>query len=203
MKNVIIEIVIPLEEGAQMARNFSDLQKSKTARELNIFCKEVAEEYAWTADTMGCLMETHNLTKSGVKKVLAHAVVHCLVDDRTVSEMAKKASQNQSGYSSGFSSQRNYDKLRRERREESKKFVMELMSTVTSTDDFMDFHGIRGYDQLSKILWEALTLSGEFSTGAVQQVLLKLLTKEMAAHELQGLLKLFDGILQERVKPIW
>lgn len=188
-----------------MASNFSDLKESKTAHELNTFCKEVAEQYAWTADTISCLMEKHDLTKSGVKNVLAHAVVHCLVDDRTVSKMSQKASGNQSGYSSGFSSKRKYDKLRIERREESKKFVRELMETVTSIDDFMEFHGITGrdYDQLSSILWEALTLSGEFSTGAVQQVLLKLLTKEMTAYKLQGLLKLFDAILQERAKPYW
>ena len=188
-----------------MARNFSDLQKSKTARELNSFCKEVAENYAWTADTIGCLMEKHDLTKRGVNRALAYAVVHYLVDDRTVSEMAKKASENQSGHSSGFSSQRKYEKLRRERREESIKFVKELMDCVISTDDFMELRGITGrdYDQLSSILWEALTLSGEFSTGEVQQVLLKLLTREMTAHKLQGLLKHFDAILQERAKPYW
>ena len=188
-----------------MARNFSDLQKSKTARGLNNFCKEVAEDYAWTADTIGCLMEKHDLTERGVNRALAYAVVHYLVDDRTVSEMAKKASENQSGHSSGFSSQRKYEKLRRERREESIKFVKELMDCVISTDDFMELRGITGrdYDQLSSILWEALTLSGEFSTGAVQQVLLKLLTREMTAHALQGLLKHFDAILQERAKPYW
>ena len=79
------------------------------------------------------------------------------------------------------------------------------MDCVISTDDFMELRGITGrdYDQLSSILWEALTLSGEFSTGAVQQVLLKLLTREMTAHALQGLLKHFDAILQERAKPYW
>lgn len=201
-KNGIIAIVIPLEEGVQMARNFTEVKRSKSLHELNSFCKEVAEEYAWTADTIGCLMEKYNLTKSGANKVIAHAVVYCLVDDKTVSKMADKASENQSGHSSGRSSRRNYEKLRRERKKESIKFVKELMATVISTDDFMEFHGITrsGYNQLSKILWEALTLSEEFSVDAVQQVLLKLLTREMTAHELQGLLKLFDAILQERAK---
>ena len=102
-----------------MARNFSDLQKSKTTRELNNFCKEVAENYAWTADTIGYLMEKHDLTKRGAHRTLAYAVVHYLVDDKTVSKMANKASQNQRGYSSGSSSDRKYGELREERRKES------------------------------------------------------------------------------------
>lgn len=188
-----------------MARNFNDLQKSKTAHELNSFCKEVAEDYVWTSKTIEGLMKKHDLTKRGVNRVLAYAVVHYLVDDKTVSKMAKKASDNQSGHSRGISSYRKYEKLRRERKEESIKFAKELMDCVISTDDFMELHGITGrdYDQLSSILWEALTLSGEFSAGAVQQVLLKLITREMTAHELQGLLKLFDAILQERAKTYW
>lgn len=100
-------------------RTFQELKESKSTREFNKFCMKVAKRYANPNDLVSkrVISEEYSITESCCSKVLDYAVTHWLVSEKEINYMMKRAVSNQqaNSTSSGFSSERHYSALRKER----------------------------------------------------------------------------------------
>lgn len=112
-------------------RNFSQLQKSMTARELNSFAKRIAMEYAYS-DVYKATMyftDKYNISRSCYGRVKDYAVTHFLVSDDTIKKMIEKAQANQKRHSktAGGTTIKHYDELMAERRKYALEIVKEYI----------------------------------------------------------------------------
>ncbi len=107
-------------------RTFTQLKKSMTLRQFNLFCRDIANEYAFSGLFLARthFTTTYNITESCYQKIKDYAVTHYLISDYGVDLMESKSVGNQarSARVEGWSSNKHYAKLREER----KKFVFEI-----------------------------------------------------------------------------
>lgn len=107
-------------------RTFTQLKKSMTLRQFNLFCRDIANEYAFSGlfKARTYFTENYNITESCYQKIKDYAVTHFLVSDYVVDCMESKSAGNQarSAGVEGKSSNKHYDELRAERN----KFIFEL-----------------------------------------------------------------------------
>ena len=160
-----------------MARNFTQLKKSKTSRELNELCAEIATEYAISNDdhAESWFVEEYDISRSCYYKAKDYAVVRYLVTDEIVNYMRLKSMANQERNCSygGRSTVQKYNKLLDDRKKYCVSKAREIARTIHPISFLLEVDGIT-IEMLYRILQEAFS-SGYLSFEEWKNIQIKLL----------------------------
>lgn len=137
-------------------RSFKDISRTMSTKELDNFCKRIAESYANSDSRFArsYYTEYENISISCFYKVLDRAIMLNLVSEKTVDKMEKKAMANQASHAegAGMTSREKYVALRKKRNEYiiflySDEEIRELATDFAnhpevSKKDFSDKYGV-------------------------------------------------------------
>ncbi len=185
-----------------MARSFNDLKKEKTIAELNRFCREVAIDYATSAnmESREKRAERFDIFPECYRTACKWAVTHYLVSDHMVEKMQEVARFNQmrhTTYGKGKSSVKYYSRLREERKRDSVETMKDFERNLLSSSEFISIHGIT-QQSFFDIVKEALTQQAPFSFDSVKEIELRLLRECSSEEKFIKLIEFFGEIWRER-----